>query len=274
MEVHRFNKNTSLEYANTINTFAKKATGVKVYSLLAPTQIEFIENAKYKNLSSSQKETIDFIYRNLNQNISGVDAYSPLKENCNKYIYFKTDHHWTAVGAYYGYTGFMNTIDEKPVHLEKYETEKVEGFLGSTYSMTLSSKLSTDTIWLYKPFTKHEYYVYYQGPMKMNVLDMAHASQKNKYRIFLSGDRPLGKIITEVKNGKKIAVIKDSYGNAFIPFLIPHYEEIYIIDPRQFKSNVIDFLNKNNIDEVLFLNYVLATENTDFVNLIKGIMNK
>jgi hypothetical protein len=106
----------------------------------------------------------------------------------------------------------------------------------------------------------------------MNVLDMTHADKKNKYRIFLSGDRPLGKISTEVKNEKKILIIKDSYGNAFIPFLIPHYEEIYIVDPRQYKSNVLKLIKDNGIQEVLFLNYVPAVDMKNIIDLIGKMM--
>jgi hypothetical protein len=277
MEIYTFNNNESKFYAGVINDFEDKLEHkVRVYSLLVPTQVEFIENEKYKTISSSQKNVIEYINKSFNENIIPVNAYDVLSQNKDKYLYFRTDHHWTALGAYYAYTAFAETADETPVPLEQYEKSKVDNFLGSTYSATLNKKLQNnpDTIFFYKPFTKHEYKVYYEGPLKMNLLDMNHANKKNKYRIFLSGDRPLGKIVTEVKNDKKILVVKDSYGNAFVPFLLPHYNEIYIVDPRQFKHNIIEFTKENGIQEVLFLNYVPASNMRNFSNLIVNLMNK
>lgn len=277
MEVYSFSNNESSFYAGIINSFEERIGGsVKVYSLLAPTQVEFIENEKYKTMSTSQKKVIEYVNQHFNENIIPVNAYEALRSNRDKYLYFRTDHHWTALGAYYAYTAFADAIEEKPVPIEKYEVGKVEDYLGSTYSATLNKKLQShpDTIYYYKPFIKHEYRVYYEGSLKMNLLDMSHATKKNKYRIFLSGDRPLGKITTEVQNGKKILIIKDSYGNAFVPFLLPHYNEIYIVDPRQFKKNIIEFVKENGIQEVLFLDYVPAANMKNFSQLILDMMTR
>ena len=71
--------------------------------------------------------------------------------------------------------------------LEQYEVDKVEG-LGSTYSATLSDRLTKnpDTVYLYQPFVEHQYFIYYEGPVEMNVIDMSRADEDNKYRIFLT----------------------------------------------------------------------------------------
>lgn len=243
--------------------------------MLIPTQIEFTAREKYKDISSSQREAIDLVNENFNSRIEPINVYDVLSANSDKYIYFRSDHHWTALGAYYAYTSFAKHIGDDPVSLDTYEVDKVENFLGSLYAITLDKnvKKSPDTIYLYKPFLDHEYHIYYSGPLKMNVLDMSHATKERKYRIFMSGDRPWGRIKTEVNNGKKIVVVKDSYGNAFVPFLIPHYEEIYIVDPRQFTLNIKTFIEEKEIDEVLFLNYILATSDVDFANIIRQMLN-
>jgi hypothetical protein len=119
---------------------------------------------------------------------------------------------------------------------------------------------------------KNEYNVYYESPIKMKVIDMSHADKKIKYRVFISGDRPLGIIKTEVENGKKLLVIKDSYGNAMVPFLLPHYQEIFVIDPRQYNKNVFTLIKENGIQEVLFLNYVPILSEYGFSDLIVKMM--
>lgn len=277
MEIYKFSEVGAKAYADVLNDFSTKIdSDIKVYSMLVPTQIEFTDSEKYKDLSSSQKDAIEYVNANFNDKIEPINVYDVLGDNSDKYIYFRSDHHWTALGAYYAYTSFAKHIGEEPIPLDKYEVDKVEGYLGSLYSVTLDKniKKTPDTIYLYKPFIKNEYHIYYEGPLKMDVLDMNHATKERKYRIFLSGDRPWGRIKTEVKNGRKIVIIKDSYGNAFVPFLIPHYEEIYIVDPRQFKLNIYNFIKEKEIDEVLFLNYTMVTGGTGFSDTLRVMVNK
>ncbi|MEA1961625.1 MAG: DHHW family protein [Bacillota bacterium] len=275
MEVHIYNPDACVAYADTINEFTSEVSeDVKVYSLFAPTQIEFLPNDIVKKYSASQKNSIDLVNENFNDEVITVDAYTELNKHADEYLYFRTDHHWTALGAYYAYSAFMQEMGEKAVPIDQYSTVQVDDFLGSTYTATSSEALVNhpDTMYLYPPFIDHEYYAYYEGPIRMPLLDMSQAESEKKYGVFLSGDRPWGKIITSIKNGKKIAVIKDSYGNAFVPFLLPHYEEIYIIDPRQFKLNVFDFVRENGIQDVLFLNYALVTRYTGWSDLLNQIM--
>lgn len=273
MEIHTFNAAACEYYASFLNSFQEKLNdnNISVYSLLAPTQIEFVTNKRYRNLSSPQKKTIEYVNKNFNAKIIPINAYDALKPNTDKYLYFRSDHHWTALGAYYAYTAFMKTKGIEPIPLERYEVEQVSPYLGSLYSTTLGSKIreNPDTVFLYKPFIAHEYTVYYEGPLQTALLDMSHAKNKNKYGIFLSGDRPWGRITTEIKNDRKIVIIKDSYANAFVPFLLPHYEEIYIVDPRQFKLNIFQFIKDKGIQEVLFLNYILVTDHNGFTDLLK-----
>lgn len=271
METHYFQDSFCKVYAETLNAFQEKLPeGVKVYSLVAPTSIEFYNVEKFKDITAPQNRTIATINGYFNEAITPVDAYTPISEHKDDYLYFRTDHHWTATGAYYAYTGLMKALGEEPVPLSQYETEEVEGYLGSLYQSTLSKVLQSnpDTIVIYKPFTPHEYHIYYDGPIKMNLIDKNRLKDQNKYRVFMSGDRPWSVIKTDVANGKKIVIIKDSFGNAMIPFLLPHFSEIYTVDPRQYKNNILELIEEKGIDHVLFLNYVNATGQTNFLDLI------
>ena len=272
-----FEYKSSLDYyAETINDFRENVDEkVTIYTLIAPTQIEFINNKKINSYSSSQKKSIEYLDNKLESTIIPIDAYSNIKQNAHKYVYFRTDHHWTALGAYYAYVGFTEEVDIKSVPIEEYEVEKIEDFYGSTYEATKDKTVysNPDTIDMYKPFTEHEFNVYYEGPLPMDILYMPNSEKKNKYSVFLSGDRPWYEIKTNIDNDKRILVIKDSYGNAFIPFLLPHYEEIYAIDPRQFTGNIYGFIEEKEINEVLFLNYILGLQYTGYTDLIKKIMS-
>lgn len=275
MSLYTYSPDAGRAYADTINQFQQlmdqtNGSRVHLFALIAPTAAAFVESPALRKLSDSQQKAIAAVYSQLNSAVTPVDAAQVLSKHADEELYFRTDHHWTANGAYYAYEAFMQANGITAIPLSRYDREEVHGFLGSLYSSTLSKKLKAapDTIVVFKPYVKHKYVVHYSGPLRMQLLDMHHASKKNKYRIFLSGDRPWAKITTEMKGGSSIAVIKDSYGNAFVPFLLPHYKEIYVIDPRQFNQSLPAFIAKNGIDEVLFLNNAEITSHTGFTRLI------
>jgi len=262
-------------YADTLNRLRDNIDTlldprISISVLIAPTAAEFMYNPQLKKLSASQQKAISEVYNRLKSGVTQVDALAMLRNHTEDDLYFRTDHHWTATGAYYGYAAYMKATGQTPIPLETYAKEEIPGFLGSLYSATLSKQLQEqpDTIVIYKPTVKHDYTVHYAGPLKMDLLDMNHAQKKNKYRIFLSGDRPWGRITTDANNGKRLAVIKDSYGNALIPFLLPHYGEIYVIDPRQFNKPLLPFLREHKIGNLLFINNSEVLSDTDFIQLI------
>lgn len=277
MYIHFFNPQALELYAKAINTLEERlGEQVKVYSLIAPTQIEFVDNRKSREVSASEKQSIDYV-NNLLHNVTSVDAYGAIEKSWGEYLYFRTDHHWTALGAYRAYAALMKATGDEPVALERYDVEEIKPFLGSMHTATLSKNLeeNPDTLQFYVPFTEHQYYVYWRtAPVKSNLLEMANAQNKNKYGIFLGGDVPLGKIVTQVKNGKKILVIKDSYGNAFAPFLIPHYEEIYVVDPRHYKEGAVQLIRDQNIQEVLFINNTDTLVDAGFPELLMKLIER
>ncbi|RKP57137.1 hypothetical protein D7Z26_03915 [Cohnella endophytica] len=266
-------------YAEALNRFKKEVgTNVNVYSLLAPTSAEFIDNDKYRAMSASQKKAFDHINERLDASIGQVNAYGALDQHQSEYVFFRTDHHWTALGAYYAYVEFMKTIGEKPVALDKYKKVTMEGFLGTAYKATLSDKLKShpDTLTYYTPFTDYKYTLYSTADKAIDhkVVDAKYGKQSSSYyAAFLGGDFPWGEIDTKVKNGKSIAVVKDSYANSFIPFLLPHYEKIYYIDPRYFKQNMVDFVKKQKITDVLFLNNSTVARQNGIAKLLNDKMD-
>lgn len=283
MELYKFNEEKSKLYADTINKVSGKlGENVKVYSMLVPIQIEFLTNEKYKNLSDSQLDAIKFVNDNFSDNIIPVDAYTPIKEHIDEYVYYRTDHHWTALGAYYGYLGFAATAELEAVPLNNYKKNEAQDYLGhiSTVNPSETVNNNPDNVVYYVPPVKTDMQVFYydketgeKKSYKGDVINKKYVFLDQKYGIFLGGDFALGVIKTNVRTDKKIMVIKDSYGNAFIPFLTPHYSEIYVVDPRYYKESIVDLVNKNGIGEVLFLNYILTTNFDSFMNSVLNLTN-
>lgn len=282
MELYKFNEAKSKSYANMINTVQSKLSDdVKVYSLLAPVQVEFLTNKKYKDLSDSQYDGIHFVNSNLSEKIIPVDAYTPIKEHINEYVYYRTDHHWTALGAYYAYTGFAEAAGIDPLPLDKFTKGEAPGFLGhlSTVNPSETVNNNPDNVIFYNSPAKNDMDVYYydketgeKKSYKGSVISKSYIDGDQKYGVFLGGDFALGVIKTNSNTNKKIMVIKDSYANAFIPFLLTDYSEIYVVDPRHYKENIIDLVNENSIDEVMFLNYILTTNFDSYVNSVLNLI--
>ncbi len=283
MEIYKFNQDKSKLYADMVNTVSDKmGSEVKVYSLLAPIQIEFLKEKKYKELSDSQIDSISYVKSNLSDKVTAVDAYHPIQEHIDEYVYFRTDHHWTALGAYYGYTGFAKAAGLTPVPLNNYTKGEAPGFLGHISTVNPSDTVNNnpDNVIFYNPPVKSSLEVFFYdketGDKKSYtgaVISKTYIDKPQKYGVFLGGDFPLGIIKTNSKSDKKIMVIKDSYGNAFIPFLLPHYSEIYVIDPRHYKESLTSLVKDNHIDEVLILNYILTTNFENYMSSVLNLLN-
>lgn len=266
-------------YAESINQFAAKMPeSVRIFSLVAPSHIEFIQNKKYREMSASQEEAIQVIDSYLSPRITPVDARSSLLSHYQEYLYFRSDHHWTARGAYYAYEAFVKAAGFSPVTLDKYEKKEFPGFLGTLYDKTRSAKIAAnpDTVEVFMPLVESTFQIHTAkgGILNWNVINENYgkASFKNKYLVFLSGDEPLSVITTNVDTDRKILVFKDSYGNAFIPFLMNHYKEIHVIDPRHFQANAAAYAVEQGFDDILFLNYdVVIAGNQNFAKNIQRV---
>ena len=125
-------------YAELISSYKRElGDSVNVYNMVVPTSVEFYLPKKYSKFSNSEKREIEFIYSKLTDGVIPVDAYSAIEAHKDEYIYFRTDHHWTDLGAYYAYTAFCNAIGQTPPALSDYTVKtKDEPFVGSLFGYT------------------------------------------------------------------------------------------------------------------------------------------
>lgn len=264
-------------YAEAINNFQQSANPeLRVYSLLAPTSAEFIESEEYQELTDSQAAAFNHVNEQLASEVGRVDVIDVLKQHTQDNIYFRTDHHWTALGAYYAYTELMSTMGEEAISLTSYTAGEITNFLGSAYKATLNVQLkkAPDTITYYEPLDDYTYtrHLTTGKTVTGQLVDPAYATPANGlYAVFLGGDFPWGEINTGHTNGKKIVVVKDSYGNALIPFLLPHFETVYYVDPRYFTGSLTEFVEEHGATDILFLSSATATRTTGMAQLINQI---
>ena len=256
-EVTDYKQDFGRYYAHSVHGFLSRLKNpVHAYVVLVPTRIAFMD--EYAQLGSDQLTGINYFYSLLGDQVTTVDAYTALEPHKDEYIYFRTDHHWTARGAYHVYRKFIQAAGFTPIPDWWYEKKYVPGFTGSMYAYTLNDKMAEnpDTIEVFVPYVEYDFWVYWNDVgRKKEVIDYDYLSDANMYQIFISSDQQISIIKNNIDSEKKILVFKDSYANAFIPFLMPHYREIHIIDPRYYTHNAVQYCDVNGIDDVLFFNY-------------------
>lgn len=266
-------------YAELISAYKRElGDNVNVYNMVVPTSVEFYLPKKYAKYSNSEKREIEFIYSKLTDGVIPVDAYSVLEAHKDEYIYFRTDHHWSDLGAYYAYTAFCNAIGQTPPSLSDYTVKtKEEAFVGSlfgyTNDITLKNNPDTFTYYMTKSPFKGETYNYRTLALsEANPIYHEYASGSNMYGMFLGGDGYHIKITTSAGTGRKIVMFKESYGNAFAPYLIDSFDEIYVIDIRYFGKNAVQYIKDVGATDVLFINNVFAANTSKLIDGIERLL--
>ena len=274
-EYYNFSKDVADQYIGMLNHTAQKLEGAaQVYDMVAPTSMDIIlpESFRQNLNTSSQKDAIAYISGSLSPSVKPVGFYDTLKAHADEYIYFRTDHHWTALGAYYAYQSFAEQKGVAPLELSQCETKEFDGFLGAFYSDTKKNPALTqrpDTVTAYVPpgdikmqFTDKKGSVY-DWPL---ISDVSGWAASSKYSAFIGGDNPYTVIRNAgLSDGSSCLVVKESFGNAFVPFLTANYQTVHVVDYRYWSGNIPDFVKSNGIQDVLFVNNVSATRNASLV---------
>jgi len=247
----------SESFANVVNSY-KKDLGkkVNVYNMPIPISSAFYLPKNFEDTVASQPDNIEVMKRTLKDVIS-VDAYSKLEEHTDEYIYSRTDHHWQPLGAYYAGQAFAEVAGINYPDLSEYGKYFKEEFCGTMYMYSdYNEELAKnpDTFTYYKP--KNEYKTYYYNTdftgKTESELFFDYAEGVNTYSVFMGGDQTICQIDTDVKNGRTLVIIKDSFGNALVPFMVNGFEHIYVVDFRYFDINVIKFLKDIKCTDLVF----------------------
>ena len=189
-----------------------------------------------------------------------VSLYDVLDRHKDEPIFYRTDHHWTSLGAYYGYVGLAEALGYEPVPLENYTKTTVSTeFYGTVFSSSGVRWVRPDEMDVYVPedgitVTSHTYDN--KGkPMEepRQLYDESYLSKKDKYSMFLGGQQPLGVVKTGNTDKPKLLLIRDSYSDSLVPFLTPHFSEIHLIDLRYYKLSPSQYIADNGIDQALVL---------------------
>ena len=276
-ELYSFSQAGAQTYASLMNKAADTVAGkATVYDLIIPLHYSVALGADVQDSMSlpDAGKVISYMYSGMNSNVHTVDAYAALMAHRDEYIYFHTDHHWTATGAYYAYEAYCKKAGITPTPLSSYEKLSFGGFLGTLYSKTGQPSAmgdNPDVVEAYIPKGTNDEYIFdanggdrtrYRGGVVRRDTDTFYAAAASKYNCFLMGDHPLIEIhnenISAARKGTAVLLVKESFGNAFAPFLVDSYEYVYVVDYRYYNGTLSQLVDAKGIDDVIFLNNVVA----------------
>jgi len=264
------------KYAEVINMYSRlKIPGLKIYNIIIPNGFEFEVTEKYKDLAKPASDAINAVFAAQDPDIIKINPVDELRRHRAEYIYFNTDHHWTSLGAYYAYTSFCRLAGLTPVSLVNIPSKVKPGFLGFFHRLTRAAVLKNnpDSVRYYLFPDSVNFYIGSNsiGYWSRSNMYAEQVSGDNSYSVFLQGDLPICKMETQQKNGRRIALVKESYGNAFAPFLINNYEKVIVVDQRSYKGDFIAMLKAEGINELLFINNIFAAHTQFHIDDIKGL---
>lgn len=260
--LYYFSQSGADSYAATMNQIYENVKDkVNMYVMVAPISAGvMLDDTVLDDMGCSDEgKALEYVYSQLNSGIHALNIYDNLKKHNAEYIYFHTDHHWTQLGAYYAYEVFCQEKGFTPHKLETFETMEFENFLGTFYSSSNQSPelaSNPDTVVTYVPNSTNTMTMYMQDGqvLEWNVIyDVSEYANTELYATFVGGDRPLSYTHNEsITDGSAVMVIKDSYGNAFIPWLVDHYEYVYWVDYRYTSNTISQMVEDYGIQDVIY----------------------
>ena len=185
-----------------------------------------------------------------------INVLPALYDHKDEYLYYRTDHHWTTLGAYYAYEAFCKELGLTPFDRAAHEPITVTDFQGTHYSATRLWNVENDEITYYPLDSLMTIYkitgeAAYEPETTENIVNMQKFDTRDKYAAFLDGNNGYSTI--EGRGTGSILVVKDSYANSFVPYLTENYAKIGVVDFRNFKYGLDSTIEKEGYDEVLVL---------------------
>ena len=282
--LYYFDDDATHEYAGVINDAAKLlGDEATVYSVLIPTNAGvMLDDQTLKDLGvPNQGQAIDYFYSLMSDDVVTVPTYDTLREHKDEYLYFRTDHHWTQLGAYYVYESFCKVKGIEPAPFFEWETLVFEPFWGEYDGVADLASFKPDSVEAHIPQGTNTmtYWVddldpssKMEGPIVADLSDLDD-DNANKYNCFVCGNRPMSYIENpNVTDGSSCLVIKDSFGNPFVATLVDSYQYIYTLDFRFTSQKLLDIVREHDIDDVIFENVIMFAGTYDAVDLLSSIV--
>ncbi len=298
-EIYVYNEDKATRYANVLNKAHEVMPDVELYDIVVPLSYSVNMSAGERRSigASDAEESITKIYAKINSGVKTVSILPELQAHKDEYLYFRTDHHWTARGAYYAYRAFCAESGTTPLDLGSWKSMTFTGFKGSLQAKVTDVTLKEDYVEAWLPNATNKMTVYtFENYGKENEKKITTDSYpiiqtktgngsengyfygpRWKYNCFIAGDNAHSVIKNpNLSDGSKILVVKESFGNAFVPFLVDQYQTVYVVDYRFFVDrmgmSLQDYVKQEGIKKVLFINNMNAISSTWLLSEMEGLL--
>lgn len=241
-----------------IKSFSESQKKIPVRMMLVPDAANVL-NHSLPALAKPEDQTQMFsmVRKDLGDSVEWIDVSTELNKHKTEKIYYKTDHHWTTLGAFYAFQAAAPSLgiegDLSGKYVSYAVSDSFNGMLASKSGVNLGEKEQID---IYVPTEEDtDLIVDYvdEGKRSTSLYDSSKLKEKDQYTVFLGGNSSLLDIRTVSTSTKRLLLVKDSFANSFIPFLTPYYREIVVVDPRYYSGTINDLMDSYRISEVLFL---------------------
>lgn len=259
-----------INYAEAANRY-KKTFGnrVNVYCMVIPTAVALYCPEEAQEWTKDEWAAIDNVYSHLRNGVKAIDLAETLKAHAEEEIYARTDHHWAALGAYYAAQQFAEIADVPFADLSTYQRHAIHNYVGTMYRFSKDVAVKNapeDFVWFVpQNVTYTTSYIKYKLGRNKQVVSESEPTDGNffyeyedgnsaAYMTFMHGDLNTTTVKTSTRNGRRLLILKDSYGNALPSFLFHSFEEIHVVDCRYFLRNIARYVNEHAISDILFAN--------------------
>lgn len=241
-----------------IKSFSESQSKIPVRMMLVPDAANVL-NHSLPSLAKPEDQTQMFsmVRKDLGDSVEWIDVSTELNKHKTEKIYYKTDHHWTTLGAFYAFQAAAPSLgiegDLSGKYVSYAVSDSFNGMSASKSGVNLGEKEQID---IYVPTEEDtDLIVDYvdEGKRSTSLYDSSKLKEKDQYTVFLGGNSSLLDIRTVSTSTKRLLLVKDSFANSFIPFLTPYYREIVVVDPRYYSGTINDLMDSYRISEVLFL---------------------
>ncbi len=256
---------TNLSYLNDLAANLD-AIGIPGYLTVLPTAATVhADKLPYGAPTADESAWLDYIESQTQ--LGYIDTESVLKDHSDEKIFYNTDHHWTTLGAYYGYTAVAEALGFTPKSQDEFEKFVLsDSFLGTTYSSSGVRDVEPETI---EGWSDESKFVVTRtdekGEYTSELYVDSFLTQKDKYSAFLGGNSPLVVVKNkEINDGSTLVVIRDSYADSEVAFLAEHFDVVHLVDPRYYKTSGALYAQQVGADAVLvsygFSNFVTSSD--------------
>lgn len=272
--VYGGNEKAGKPYADVANLYQQTfGKDVQVYCMVIPTAIEFYCPEKVQQMTKSQLATTENVFASLDADVKPVDIWHPLRRHRSEDIYLRTDHHWSPLGGYYAAQAFAKVAGVPFRDLSHYERHVVHGYVGSMYGYSkdiavknapedfvyyVPSEVDYETTYINYNINEHYQVVSEGRPFKSQFFFHYKDGNGGAYCTMMGGDSKITQVRTSTPGGRRVLILKDSFGNMLPGYLFYSFEQVHVVDARYFTKDMVEYVRDNHITDILFANNIFS----------------